>query len=235
MRLGAVLPTTEIGDDPVAIRDWAQAAESLGYSHLIAYDHVLGAVHDRREPKLWGPYTENDAFHEPFVLFGFLAAVTSRVELETAVIILPQRQAVLVAKQAAEIDVLSGGRLRLGVGTGWNHVEYESLGVDWEQRGKIFDAQISLLRELWGNPTVDHTDPFHRVDRAGIKPRPARQIPIWFGGGSKVAMRRAAKVGDGFTFAGSGRKIIEQSGLSVISAETLADAAKKAVAAAKSA
>ncbi len=212
MRLGAVLPTTEIGDDPIAVRDWAQAAESLGYSHLIAYDHVLGAVHDRREPKLWGPYTENDAFHEPFVLFGFLAAVTTRVELETAVIILPQRQTVLVAKQAAEVDVLSGGRLRLGVGTGWNHVEYESLGVDWEQRGKIFDAQIALLRELWGNPVVDHTDAFHRVDRAGIKPRPARSIPIWFGGGSKVAMRRAARLGDGFTFAGSGRKILEQVG-----------------------
>jgi probable F420-dependent oxidoreductase len=210
MKLGAVLPTTEIGDDPVAIRDWAQAAEGLGYAHIVAYDHVLGAVHEQREPKLWGPYTEHDGFHEPFVLFGFLAAVTTTVELETAVIILPQRQTALVAKQTAEIDVLSGGRLRLGVGTGWNHVEYESLGADWLQRGKVFDQQIGLLRELWTNDVVDHTDAFHRVDRAGIKPRTGRAIPIWFGGFSPVAMRRAARIGDGFTFGGAGRKILEQ-------------------------
>jgi probable F420-dependent oxidoreductase len=210
MKLGAVLPTTEIGADPIAIRDWAQAAESLGYSHIVTYDHVLGAVHEDREPRLWGPYTEHDGFHEPFVLFGFLAAVTTTVELETAVIILPQRQTALVAKQAAEVDVLSGGRLRLGVGTGWNHVEYESLGVDWTKRGKIFDQQIGLLRELWTDDVVDHTDPFHRVDRAGIKPRTGRSIPIWFGGFSPVAMRRAARIGDGFTFGGAGRKILEQ-------------------------
>lgn len=210
MKFGAVLPTCEIGDDPIAIRDWAQAAESLGYSHIVAYDHVLGAEHEGRDPKLWGPYTENDPFHEPFVVFGFLAGVTTTIEFETAVIILPQRQTALVAKQAAEVDVLSGGRLRLGVGTGWNHVEYESLGVDWAARGKIFDDQIELLRALWNNDVVDHTTDFHRIDRAGIKPRPGRSIPIWFGGFSKVAMRRAARVGDGFTFASAGGKTIEQ-------------------------
>ena len=210
MKFGAVLPTTEIGNDPIAIRDWAQAAESLGYSHIIAYDHVLGAVHEGRDPKLWGPYTERDSFHEPFVVFGFLAAVTTTIELETAVIILPQRQTVLVAKQAAEVDVLSGGRLRLGIGTGWNHVEYESLGVEWANRGKLFDEQIEVLRSLWTEDVVDHAGDFHRIDRAGILPRTGRSIPIWFGGFSKVAVRRAARVGDGFTFAGAGGKILEQ-------------------------
>ncbi|MFT7597866.1 MAG: putative F420-dependent oxidoreductase [Acidimicrobiales bacterium] len=209
MKFGAVLPTCELGDDPIAIRDWAQAAESLGYSHIVAYDHVLGAVHEGRDPKLWGPYTENDPFHEPFVVFGFLAGVTTTIEFETAVIILPQRQTALVAKQAAEVDVLSGGRLRLGVGTGWNHVEYEALGVKWADRGKIFDDQIELLRKLWTGDVVDHSSSFHRVDRAGILPRPVRSIPIWFGGFSNIAMRRAARVGDGFTFASAGTKTID--------------------------
>ncbi len=208
MKFGAVLPTCEIGNDPVAIRDWAQAAESLGYAHIVAYDHVLGAEHEGRDPKLWGPYTERDPFHEPFVVFGFLAGVTTTIEFETAVIILPQRQTALVAKQAAEVDVLSGGRLRLGVGTGWNHVEYESLGVEWADRGKILDDQIDVLRKLWTNDVIDHTSAFHRIDRAGVLPRPSRSIPIWLGGFSKVAMRRAARVGDGFTFASAGTKTI---------------------------
>jgi probable F420-dependent oxidoreductase len=209
MRFGATFPTTEIGDDPVAIRDFAQAAEALGYSHIVAYDHVLGAEHAGREPKLWGPYTEAHPFHEPLVLFGFLAGVTSTIELETAIIILPQRQTVLVAKQAAEVDVLSGGRLRLGVGTGWNHVEYEALGVPWEGRGARFDDQVGLLRRLWAEPVLDVSTPHHRIDRAGILPRPARPIPLWFGGSSPVALRRAARLGDGFTFASAGRKTVE--------------------------
>jgi probable F420-dependent oxidoreductase len=210
MRFGATFPTTEIGDDPVAVKDFAQAAEALGFSHIVAYDHVLGAEHAGREPALWGPYTEADAFHEPFVLFGFLAGVTSTIEFETAVIILPQRQTVLVAKQAAEVDVLSGGRLRIGVGTGWNYVEYEALGESWEGRGARFDDQIDLLRQLWSEPVVDVTTPFHRIDRAGILPRPRRQIPVWCGGFSGVALRRAARVADGFTFASAGRKTVEQ-------------------------
>lgn len=210
MRLAATIPTTEIGNDPVAIRDFAQAAETLGFAHLVAYDHVLGAEHAGREPALWGPYTENDPFHEPFVLFGFLAGVTSTIGFETAIIILPQRQTVLVAKQAAEVDVLSGGRLRLGVGTGWNHVEYEALGVPWEGRGARFDEQIGLLRQLWTEPVLDVRTPLHRIDRAGILPRPARPIPIWLGGGTGVALRRAAKIGDGFTFASAGQKTVTQ-------------------------
>jgi probable F420-dependent oxidoreductase len=212
MKFGAVLPTCEIGNDPVAIRDWAQAAESLGYAHIVAYDHVLGAVHDERDPRLWGPYTENDPFHEPFVVFAFLAGVTSTIEFETAVIILPQRQAALVAKQAAEVDVLSGGRLRMGVGTGWNHVEYESLGVEWSDRGRIFDEQLEVIRLLWDNDVVDFSGEHHRIDRAGILPRPANRIPIWFGGFSPVAVRRAARIGDGFTFASAGSKTIEEAG-----------------------
>ncbi len=205
MRFGAVFPTCEIGDDPAAIRDYAQAAEELGFDHLVVYDHVLGAVHEGRDPKLAGPYTERDAFHEPFVLFGFLAAATRRIELATGVLILPQRQTALVAKQAAEVDLLSGGRLRLGVGTGWNFVEYESLGVDYATRGPRIDEQVALLRRLWREPVVDHAGEYERVDRAGLLPLPGREIPIWFGGFTPPALRRAARTGDGFLFGAAGR------------------------------
>ena len=200
MRIGAIFPTTEIGSDPAAVRDWAQAAEELGYDHVIVYDHVLGAVHAAREPVLLGPYTEKDHFHEPFVLLAYLAAITQRVELTTGVLILPQRQTALVAKQAIELDLLSRGRLRLGVGTGWNHVEYESLGVPYGERGARLDEQVELLRRLWSEPVIDYRGRFHRIDRAGLLPLPARRIPIWFGGFTPVALRRAARTGDGFLF-----------------------------------
>jgi probable F420-dependent oxidoreductase len=203
MKIGAVFPHLEIGSDPAILRDWAQTAEDLGYSHLLAYDHVLGAEHAGREPPLWGPYTEQSAFHEPFVLFGYFAAMTRRVELVTGVIILPQRQTALVAKQAAEIDILSGGRLRLGVGTGWNYVEYDSLGEDFANRGKRQEEQIEVLRTLWADPVIDYSGDYHRIERAGLKPLPGRQIPIWLGGFSDVAYRRAARMGDGFIFGGS--------------------------------
>ncbi len=205
LRLGAVFPTCEIGNDPAAIRDFAQAAEGLGYSHLIVYDHVLGAEHAGREPKLTGPYTEQDPFHEPFVLYGFLAAVTTRLELATGVIILPQRQAALVAKQAAEVALLSRGRLRLGVGTGWNWVEYEALNESFESRGKRLDEQVELLRALWSGRPIDFDGRFHRVDRAGILPAPPAPIPIWFGGFTAPAVRRAARLGDGFLFGAASR------------------------------
>ena len=200
MKLGAIFPAPEIGDDPAAVRDWAQAAEDLGYDHIITYDHVLGAVHEGRDPALMGPYTERDPFHEPFVLFGYLAGQTSRIELATGVLILTQRQTALVAKQAAEVDVLSGGRMVLGVGTGWNWVEYDALGVSYKDRGKRLDEQVDLLRQLWREPVVDFRGDFHRTDRAGILPQPARRMPILFGGFSEVALRRAARVGDGFLF-----------------------------------
>ena len=201
MKIGAIFPTTEIGDDPAVIRDWAQTAEGLGYDHILAFDHVLGAEHAGREPALWGPYTERDPFHEPFTLFGFLAGVTERIELATGVIILPQRQTALVAKQAAEVDVLSGGRLRLGVGTGWNHVEYTALGAPWKERGAVFDEQIPLLRALWSGEVVDFEGAHHRIDRAGILPAAAHPIPIWMGAIAPVALERAARLGDGLVLA----------------------------------
>ena len=200
MEFGAVFPTCEIGNDPSAVRDFAQAAEELGYAHLITYDHVLGAVHADRNPSLAGPYTEQDPFHEPMVLFGYLAALTQRIRLATGVMILPQRQTALVAKQAAELAVLSGGRFVLGVGTGWNWVEYESLNENYATRGKRLDEQVDLLRRLWREPVVDFEGVHHRVDRAGILPLPPADIPIWFGGFSKPAIRRAARLGDGFLF-----------------------------------
>lgn len=203
MKIGAVFPHQEIGNDPAVIRDWAQAAEALGYSHILAYDHVLGAVHQDRQPPLWGPYDETSAFHEPFVLFGYFASCTSRIELATGILILPQRQTALVAKQAAEVDILSGGRMRLGIGTGWNYVEYESLNEDFGNRGKRQVEQVEVLRRLWREPVVDYAGEWHRIDRAGIEPRPGRQIPIWFGGFTDVAFRRAARHGDGFIFGSS--------------------------------
>lgn len=202
MKIGAIYPHLEIGSDPVVIRDWAQAAEELGYAHILAYDHVLGAVHADREPALWGPYTEDSAFHEPFVLFGYFAAATRRVELVTGVLILPQRQTALVAKQAATLDMLCGGRLRLGVGTGWNYVEYESLNENFSNRGKRQEEQVEVLRRLWAEPVIDYSGRYHRIDRAGIKPLPNRQIPIWFGGFTQPALERAARIGDGFIFGG---------------------------------
>ena len=200
LEIGAVFPTCEIGNDPSAIRDFAQAAEELGYSHLITYDHVLGAEHADREPPLTGPYTEKDPFHEPMVLFGYLAALTRRIRLVTGVLVLPQRQAALVAKQAAELAILSEGRFTLGVGTGWNWVEYEALGVDYESRGRRLDEQVELIRQLLSQPIASYEGRFHSVKRAGLLPLPPTEVPVWFGGFSPVAIRRAARVGDGFLF-----------------------------------
>ena len=178
MKIGAVFPHLEIGSDPLVIRDWAQAAEEIGYSHLLVYDHVIGAEHEGREPKLWGPYTEESSFHELFVLFGFFAACTKRIGLASGVLILPQRQTVLVAKQAAEVDILSGGRLRLGVGTGWNYVEYDSLNENFTNRGRRQIEQVELLRKLWQEPLVSYEGEYHKVERAGLKPLPSRQLSL---------------------------------------------------------
>ena len=199
MQLGVVFPQNEIGEDPGAVRAFAEAAEDLGYAHLIFYDHVLGADTNRR-PDWQGPYSHQDAFHEPMVTFGYLAALTSRIELVTAVIILPQRQTALLAKQAAQVDVLSGGRLRLGVGIGWNDVEYEALNENFHDRGKRSEEQVELLRALWTNEIVDFEGRWHSIPGAGIKPLPVqRPIPIWFGGGrSDGVLRRIARLGDGW-------------------------------------
>ncbi len=203
MNIGVVFPQTEFGNDLGAIRDFAQTAEALGYNHILAYDHVLGAVHEGRDPRLTGPYTEATPFHEPFVLFAYWAAITSTIEFTTGVLILPQRQTALVAKQAMELDLLSGGRLRLGIGTGWNFVEYEALGIDgFEHRGSRQAEQVELMRKLWSEDVLDYSGRYHRIDRAGILPRSGRQIPIWFGGRAEAALRRAARIGDGFIFSG---------------------------------
>lgn len=201
MRLGVVFPQTEIGTDPVTIRDFAQAVESLGYDHLLIYDHVLGADTSNRPG--WLAYTTEDMFHEPFVLFGYLAGCTQRLELTTGIIILPQRQTALVAKQAAEVDVLSGGRLRLGVGTGWNSVEYESLGMDFHTRGVYIAEQVKVLRALWTQKTVTFRGRWHTIVEAGLNPLPVQQpIPIWFGGAADVVLRRAARLADGWIYGG---------------------------------
>jgi probable F420-dependent oxidoreductase len=198
MQIGVVFPQTEIGNDPAAIRDYAQTAEGLGFNHVLAYDHVLGANPQR--PGGWsGPYTYLTPFHEVFVLFGYLAAVTQRLGLAAGVIILPQRQTALVAKQAASLDVLSGGRLRLGVGLGWNEVEYTSLNENFHNRGKRIEEQVQLMRRLWTEPLVDFKGQWHTIPDAGLNPLPVqRPIPIWFGGTAEAALRRLARLGDGW-------------------------------------
>lgn len=201
MHFGVVFPQTEIGADPGRIAAFARAAEDLGFAHLMVYDHVLGAVPRGGE---WLGYTYEDAFHEVLVLLGYLAAVTTRLVLATGILILPQRQTALVAKQAAEVDVLSGGRLRLGVGVGWNSVEYEVLGQDFHRRGARIEEQVVVLRALWTNEVVTFNGRFHRIVEAGIKPLPVqRPIPIWFGGESEAAIRRIARLGDGWILGGT--------------------------------
>jgi probable F420-dependent oxidoreductase len=208
MKFAAVFPVNAFANDAVAIRDWAQAAEALGYSRIVGYDHVVGAVHEGRKEPLFGSYSEKDVFHEPLTLFAFLAGVTKTIDFLTGMIVLPQRQTVLVAKQAAQIDIVSQGRLNLGVALGWNPVEYEALGVPWKHRGARIDEQIPLLRQLWSEPVIDFTGNYHRIDRAGIAPRPSRRIPIWTGGFSEPAVQRAAKLADGFLFASASSESI---------------------------
>ncbi len=198
MRVGVVFPQTELGGDVGAVRAYGERVEELGFAHLLAYDHVVGA--DPAVHTGWsGPYDVRTTFHEPLVMFGFLAGVTQTLELVTGVIILPQRQTALVAKQAAEVDLLSGGRLRLGVGIGWNAVEYEALGEDFGTRGKRSAEQIDLLRRLWTEPTVTFDGTFDKVTGAGLAPLPVqRPIPIWIGAASAPGYRRAGRLADGW-------------------------------------
>jgi len=198
MQIGVVFPQTEIGTDAGVIREFGQAAEQLGYHHILAYDHVLGANPASR-PGWRPPYTHQSTFHEPFVLFGYLAGLTKTIELVPGVVILPQRQTALVAKQAAALDVLSGGRLRLGIGIGWNPVEYEALGESFNDRGQRSEEQVKLLRLLWTRELVSFEGRWHKVSDAGINPLPVqRPIPIWFGGGHDRVLRRLARLGDGW-------------------------------------
>ena len=198
MRIGAVYPQTEFGNDPVAIRDYAQAVEAMGYRHILAYDHVLGANPNR--PGGWsGPYTHQTPFQEPFVLFAYMAAVTTTVEFATGIIILPQRQSALVAKQAASLDVLCGGRLRVGIGIGWNEVEYTALNEDFHTRGRRLEEQLEVLNLLWTKPLVEFKGKWHTIPDAGLNPMPVQQpIPLWFGGHAEAMLRRCAKWGAGW-------------------------------------
>ncbi len=195
MKLGVVFPQTEIGRDPRDVRAYVEAVEATGFDHIAIYDHVLGAA--ARE-NLNGPYTLADTFHEVMVLFGYMAAITTRVELATEVLVLPQRQTALAAKQAAEIDLLSGGRLRLGVGLGWNWVEYEALGQDFHTRGRRIEEQVDLMRRLWSEPEVTFSGNEHTLSAAGLNPLPTRRIPIWIGATADAGLRRAARIADGW-------------------------------------
>jgi probable F420-dependent oxidoreductase len=204
VRLSVVLPQQEIGTNGPAIRVWAQTLESWGIDEIETFDHVLGGAADHWQdgpPKGFAqvPYTTADPFHEPLTLLAYLAAATERIGLATSVLILPQRQTALVAKQCAELDLLSGGRFRLGVGIGWNHVEYQALGVDFRERGRRLDEQIDVLRALWAEPVLTYDGRWHQIDRAGLNPLPpGGGIPIWIGGMSDAAVARVARAGDGW-------------------------------------
>ena len=215
MKTGVVFPQTEIGSDLGAVIEYTQTAESLGYDHLLAYDHILGANAGSR-PGWAGSYRHTDTFYEPIVLFSFLSAITSTLEFVSGIIILPQRQATLVAKQAATLDILSKGRLRLGIGIGWNQVEYEALGENFHNRGKRSEEQIDMMRQLWTNELVTYQGKWHKITDAGINPLPIqRPIPVWFGGTSEAVIKRLARIGDGWFPQGfgpddKGKRIIER-------------------------
>jgi probable F420-dependent oxidoreductase len=209
MQLGVAYPCREVDADPQSIRKFIRAAEDLGYRHLMAYDHVVMTPHEDREPKLNGPYTEKDAFNDPFVFFGYAAAVSETMEFVSGVVCLPQRQTALVARQAADVDLLSNERLRLGVGIGWNPVEFEALGADFRTRGRRADEQIGLLRHLWTGAVLEFDGEYDRIDRGCINPAPKRQIPLWLGGHSEPGFKRGAQLGDGFIFAATGQGATE--------------------------
>lgn len=204
MRIGAIFSQADSGTDPAAIRQWAVDAEAAGFEHLLAYDHILGASAERLGPGPFGsfpnaPYTNEHTFHEMLVLFGHLAAVTSRMSFVSSVLVLPQRQTAVVAKQVATIDLLSGGRIRLAVGVGWNSAEYEGLGVDFADRTALLEEQIEVLRLLWTQPLIDFDGRFHHLHGVGINPLPGHPIPIMVGcGGSDSVLRRVVRTADGW-------------------------------------
>ncbi|MFD9665123.1 LLM class F420-dependent oxidoreductase [Rhodococcus sp. NPDC059968] len=207
MQIDIVLPQVEMSGDPDEVVDFAQLIEELDFGRVVIYDHVVGAERSNRPAALTGPYDEHSLFHEPLVLMGFLAALTKNVELMTGVLVLPQRQTALVAKQAAEVQILSRGRMVLGVGVGWNYVEYESLGMGYAKRGAMIEDQVAVLRRLWSEPVISVDTPHHHIDRAGIVPRPQPMPPIWFGGSSRRAYERAARLGDGFIHPARGEAV----------------------------
>ncbi len=197
MKLGVTFPQNVIGGDRVLVRDFAQTVEGLGYAHIVAYDHVLG-INPAAYPDWTGPYTSADLFHDPFTLFSYIAGVTDTIGLSPQIVILPQRNAVLVAKQAASLDVLSGGRLRLGIGVGWNKVEYIAMGENFHNRGKRSEEQIAVMRALWADPHVVFEGNNHSIPDAGINPLPEQPLDVWIGGGSARTYDRIGRMGDGW-------------------------------------
>ena len=197
MQIGAVFPHNEIGTDPGAIKAYAQGVEAMGITHLLIYDHVLGADPDR-EGGFRGPYDKDVAFHEPFTTFAFIAGVTDKIDLITTVMILPQRQTVLAAKQAAEVALLSNNRFKLGIGVGWNELEYVGLNETFNNRGRRQEEQVDVMRKLWSEDSLDYAGEYHRIDKASINPRPSKTIPIWFGGSAPALLDRVARLGDGW-------------------------------------
>jgi probable F420-dependent oxidoreductase len=199
MKLGVALPIVDIGGEPGPIREFAQAAEAIGYQGIAAPDHVLGVNVGSRPEWTQGRARSTDLYHDPFVLFGFLAGCTAIEDFSTQVLILPQRQTVLVAKQAASLDVLCGGRFRLGIGVGWNEVEFTGLNEDFHNRGRRSEEQVEVMQSLWAEPHVAFTGRWHTIDDAGINPRPAsRRVPLWYGGHADATLRRVVKWGDGW-------------------------------------
>ena len=198
MDLGVVFPQLDIGEDPVAVRDYAQAAKNSAYTHILAFEHVLG-LNPESHPGWKGPYDHTSQFHEPFVMFGYLAGLTQRIGFITGILVLPQRQTQLVAKQAAQVDLLSGGRLRLGIGVGWNRAEFEAMGANFRDRGRRIEEQIELLRRLWTQERVSFEGKWHHIQDAGIRPLPVqRPIPIWIGGSAEAVIERTGRIGDGW-------------------------------------
>ena len=198
MKIGAVFPQIEAGTDIAAITEYINNVESLGFDHILAFDHVLGANAASREDWPW-PYQHTDSFYEPITFYSYVAGITNNLELATGVVILPQRQTALFAKQTATLDLLAQGRLRLGIGTGWNEVEYEALGENFHNRGKRSEEQIDLIRKLWSQELVTYQGKYHKVTDAGLNPLPPkRSIPIWLGGLADPVLRRTAKLGDGW-------------------------------------
>jgi len=206
MQFGVVFPQTEIGPDPGAIREYIQAAEGMGYSYIFIADHVLGADPEHHAHVVDSYYTHRSVIHETFTTLGFISAITSKMDLITGILILPQRQTALVAKQAAEIDILSGGRLKLGIGVGWNHVEYEALGMDFHNRGRRCEEQMQVLRALWTKEVVNFEGRWHHITHAGLNPLPVqRPIPIWLGAGGSASpipvepvLKRIGTMSDGW-------------------------------------
>jgi probable F420-dependent oxidoreductase len=212
VKLGVFYPTNEVAGDARATRRFVEAVDRLGYDYLSAPDHVLKVSQQGRPKKLFGHYDETHPFHDPFVLFGFAAGISERLEFNTSVLVLPQRQTALVAQQAADIALLSNERFRLGVGIGWNYVEYAALGQDFASRAARVEEQIALLRRLWTEPLLTFEGRFDHIDRAAINPRPKRPIPVWLGGWSEPAYERAARLADGFIFAATADGALEALG-----------------------